>query len=231
MHVNVNHRNLLLFVTAGLALMFSSCASLTGFQDGRTIGENRGEVMVSLNSSGSPEFTDLINDQDTNNVNIGLPITFANFELGGRYGITEKLDVSMKINTTFSAALGAKYQLVGNQTSKFALAAGLDVGTVLLAVYNVQVPLYLSVHPTEMITIYATPRYIYQFPFVGLVDWSYAGGNFGLLFGRKHKFGIDAGIYQVGRRDVGNIRLTTIGIGGKFVFGNSKSDDDRRMRD
>ena len=54
-------RNLTLKTLTGLLmiLVLNSCASLTGYQDGRSVGEGNGEVGVSLNLSQSPNFGDL----------------------------------------------------------------------------------------------------------------------------------------------------------------------------
>jgi len=46
-------KNQLLFIALLLSGMaaFTGCASLTGFQDGRAVGQENGEVSVSLNYS------------------------------------------------------------------------------------------------------------------------------------------------------------------------------------
>ena len=234
MQVKQKNSSLLAYLVVGSALLLSSCASLTGFQDGRTIGENRGEVMVSLNISQSPNFIDLDESTDSAFSNIIPTFSFPNLEVGGRYGIIDKLDITLKMNTNLNVAVGTKYQFLGDQSSKFALATGLDVGTfgLGLGLWNVQIPLYASFHPSPKVAIYASPRFIYQFTtFADLANWNYLGGNVGLLFGKKHKFGIDAGFYQVGAKGTGRLGLTSFGVGGKFVIGKSRSEEDSRMRD
>lgn len=212
---------LLLFTNS--LIFFSGCASLTGYQDGRSIGEGNGEAMISLNFSQSPSFNDL---EDSTGITEIPRFAFPNIEVGGRYGATEKLDVTLRLNTNLNIGVGTKYQVIGDRSSDFALGIGAEVGTfgLITGLWNIQIPVFTSFHPNERFTIYANPRYIYQFTTIaGREGWSYLGGNIGLLFGSKHKFGIDAGFYQVGANGIQKVGLTSLGIGGKFVFGNNKS--------
>ena len=166
-------------------IFFTGCASLTGYQDGKSIGEGNGEAIISLNFSQSPSFTDLV---DSSGINEITRFAFPNIEVGGRYGATEKLDVTLRMNTNLNIALGAKYQVVGNRTSDFALGIGAEAGTfgLITGLWNVQVPVFASFHPNERMAIYISPRYIYQFTTIGgRTDWSYLGGNLGLLFGSR----------------------------------------------
>jgi len=202
-------------------LLLTNCVSLTGFQTGRTVGEGNGEFLASLNASQTPDFD--FNKDDTTDVE---NFFFPNLELSGRYGIIEKLDIGLRVNTNFNFAVDARYQLIGDRQSPVALSAGLGVGTfaVFAALWNVQVPLYFSFHPSESIDIYITPRYIAQFAagdFSG--NLSYYGGNAGVLFGKRTKFGIDAGLYSI--RSSGTdgeiLPISTIGVGVKIPFGNN----------
>lgn len=216
-------RNLTLKTLTGLLmiLVLNSCASLTGYQDGRSVGEGNGEVGVSLNLSQSPNFGDL---EDSIGISDVPTFRFPNIETAGRYGVAEKLDVIFKVNTNLNLGIGAKFQVVGDRSSQFALGIGAEAGTfgLVSGLWNVQIPLYTSFHPKENFSIYASPRYIYQFSTVGDIEGlNYLGGNFGLLFGNKHKFGIDFGYYRVGANDVKSIGITTFGIGGRFRIGNN----------
>lgn len=203
-------------------LLFSvGCASLTGYQDGKTVGQGNGEAMVSLNISQTPDFgafEDSLNITDINS------FFFPNIELGGRYGATENLDITVRMNTNLNLGVGAKYQIVGDRSSNFAVSVGTEIATfgLISGLWNVQIPVYTSYHPTEKLAIYASPRYIYQFSSVGSFEgFNYLGGNVGLLFGSRHKFGIDLGIYKASATGSGSVGLNSFGIGGKFVFGNN----------
>jgi hypothetical protein len=208
-----------------ISLLFTNCASLTGFMTGRTVGANRGEFMATLNASQTPDF-DLDGDESDS-----LEIDnyyFPNLELSGRYGIVDKIDIGLKVNSNFNLALDARFQLIGDQYSPFALSAGAGFGTFALfaALYNVQIPLYLSVHPSETVAIYVSPRYVAQFA-AGDISGSinYFGGNAGILIGgEKVKFGIDAGYYDIGKEEL-SFGIATFGLGVKVPLGNNYSEE------
>jgi hypothetical protein len=210
----------LMLALAGFALLFSNCASLTGFQDGRTVGANNGELTASLNFSQSPDFDDW--DDQNDSVDVIPSLFFPSFEFGGRYGVAEKVDITLRMNTNLNLGFGAKFQVVGDRESQFALALGAEVGTfgLVSGLWNVQVPVYLSVHPKENLAWYLTPRFIYQFTtYTGAENGlSYTGGNTGLLFGKRNKFGLDVGYYRIGTNGE-SIGALQIGFGGRFALG------------
>lgn len=204
-----------------LVVLGNGCASLSGFQDGRTTGKGNGEFGVSFNVNASPDFNDLEAEVDSTTVDI--PNLYApNIELSGRYGVAEKFDIGLRLNTNLNVGISGKYQLVGDRTSKTALAIGAEVGTfgLISGLWNVQVPLFFSLHPTEKFAWYLNPRYIHQFSAIG-VDGSlnYIGGNTGLLFGNRNKFGIDIGYYSLGVEGGDRSGLLQIGLGGRFAIG------------
>jgi hypothetical protein len=210
-----------ILLLSGIAVFLTNCASLTGFQDGRTVGQNNVELSASVNFSQSPDFNDWEEEIENDSTNIPN-FFFPNFEFGGRYGITDKVDISLRLNTNLNLGVGAKVQVLGDQESTAALSLGAEVGTfgLLSGLWNVQVPVYFSLHPRENLAWYLSPRYIYQFSsFAGAENGlNYLGGNTGLLFGNRHKFGFDIGYYNVGA-DGNSLGLIQIGIGGRFALG------------
>ena len=111
----------LFLLALGLTFLFSNCASLTGYQTGRTVGKDKGEFMASINYSQSPEFDIDIDQNDTSDIKrLGFP----NVELGGRFGLTEELDLGLKLNTFFNFGIDAKYQVLGDKESEVALSVG-----------------------------------------------------------------------------------------------------------
>jgi len=219
----IKHSTLLLFFgLSALLLTLSNCASLTGFQDGRTVGGNNGEFSVSLNGSQSPDFNDWEDEVDSTDI---IPrIFFGTIEFGGRYGISEKVDLTLRLNTNLNLGLGAKFQLVGDRESPVALALGAEIASfgLVTGLWNVQVPVYFSVHPQESFAWYLSPRYIYQFESYSGSNFSlsYVGGNTGLLFGERHKFGLDVGYYRIGAEGE-SIGALQIGLGARFAIGNN----------
>lgn len=219
-----------LVAIAMVAIFVTSCASLTGFEEGKVLGEGNKEAIVSGNYTTVPDL--LSDDFDTLaiNDNIGFP----NIEFSYKYGITDKLDVGGRISTTLTTSAYAKYQLVGDNSSKFALAGGLEIGTFAGIAYTVGIPVYASIYPTESITININPRFLYQTAAgAGGDGITYLGGNAGLLFGKKHKFGLDVGFYSLGGSVSSGTNLLTFGVGGKFRFGDfgsSGSSSGRKRR-
>lgn len=210
------------FLIAAFGLIFQSCASLTGFQDGRTLGEGVGEVNISANISQSPFFTDIVESKNNDFIPI---ILFPNIELGGRYGIASDLDLTLQVNTNFNLDAGLKYQLVGDRISKYALSSGFKIGTfgLISGLWNFQIPLYSSFHPKDNLAFYLSPKYVYQFSTIGtLVGWNYIGGNSGVLFGSKNKIGLDIGFFSVGVSQLPKAKIFTFGVGGKILIGDRK---------
>lgn len=206
----------------GLALLLSNCASLTGYQDGRSVGQNNGEISVSLNLAQTPDFNDWEDQNDSFDV---IPnIYFPNFEFGGRYGIAEKVDLTIRVNTTLNLGVGAKFQVVGDRESQVALALGAEIGTfgLISGLWNVQVPVYFSIHPKENFAWYLSPRFIHQFVTYSGADagLTYVGGNTGLLFGNRNKFGLDLGYYRAGTNGE-SIGIIQFGLGGRFALGDN----------
>lgn len=207
-----------------LALFLSNCASISGFQDGRSLGQGTGEFNASLNVASTPKFNDLNDDDLPDSLRVNVPtFYFPNLELGFRYGVHEKIDIGLRLNTNLNLGLNVKAQLVGDHESPFALGLGAEIASfgALLPLWNVQVPLYLSVHPQENLSIYATPRFIYQF--AGTVtenlNWNYLGGNGGILFGKRNKFGFDFGYYSINADGESLFSMIQFGVGGRFQFG------------
>jgi hypothetical protein len=215
-------KNLLVNALAllGIALFLSNCASLTGFQDGRSVGKNNGELSASINFSQSPDFNDWEDQLDSVD---NIPnFFFPSFEFGGRYGVAERVDVTLRMNTNLNLGVGAKVQVLGDRESAVALALGAELGTfgLISGLWNVQVPVYFSIHPTENLAWYLNPRYIWQFTsYTGAENGlRYLGGNTGILFGKRNKFGLDIGYYNLGTSGE-SVGLLQVGIGGRFPLG------------
>jgi hypothetical protein len=103
-------------------------------------------------------------------------------------------------------SLGFKYQLLGNQESSFALAAGSNIGflsssggTEKTKFTDIAIPLYISWHPKEWLALYAAPRYTHRrernfeltdpagtaYKPTGKLISKYMGASAGVRVGRK----------------------------------------------
>lgn len=213
----MKNKTIFQILVLGSALtLLTSCASISGFQTGRTVGAESGEIMFSINGT---------------NVNNDFSIFAPNIEIGSRYGISEKVDFGIRANTNLNIFADVKYQFLGDQESPFAMSAGFGLGmfgfvSTSGGLFNFQIPLYASYHPQDNLDLYISPRYIGQWGTTfgessGLIN--YFGANAGFLTGRKTKFGIDVAYYGLSNSDTGfDDTLFQIGFGMKFKIGGGR---------
>lgn len=215
------HANFSIFL---LLLSLQSCVSYTGFDDGKTIGHGKIETTHFINIHQSPSITFFDNEEKREDIPIILYPTIG-FSL--KYGIGKKTDLYARAVSNFGFNAGFKHQLIGANSSKFALSTGADVGILMIPgvlqddyiIPNAQIPIYASFHPSEKFALYLNPRYVYQFKSDKDVnDYHYYGSNFGVIYGKKLKFGLDLGIYSIQVRDLGRFHIYNIGVCGKYIF-------------
>ncbi|MBK9256110.1 MAG: hypothetical protein IPM42_11530 [Saprospiraceae bacterium] len=208
---------LIYFFALFLFLSQTACVSLTGYQDGRSVGKGNLELVTSLNFAGSPE----IRNDEVNFSSDILFFRFIHFEGKLRYGLTEKLDILFRQNTNFNTALGFKYQLSGDRNSEFANGMSAEIGSFgfISNAGNFQLATHHSYHPSERHTLYLSPKYIHQFKeLLGNGSLSFLGANIGYMTGGKHKLVIDFGLFNVSSSTKNSVLLTTFGVGGRFSF-------------
>ncbi len=150
--------NVLTIFVLTISLTLSGCFSFTNFQTARTVGKNKTEFGLSINAIGFSEL-------DTS-----LYIRIPSVEIGGKYGITENMDVGVRLSN-FGTFIGDfKYQFYGDKESTFAAATGISIGGSVYSFsfgssenfgfYQFDIPLHLSIHPSEKFAFYFTPRYM-----------------------------------------------------------------------
>ena len=122
------------------------------------------------------------------------------FELGGRVGVWDNLDLGIKYSAPGSIALDAKYQLLGRDSgSAFQLSAGLKGGYASLEgkddkgedvndvpVIDLIVPVYATYNPTSWMAITLAPQFCYRISDNGYYypEGPIAGANIGLRLGK-----------------------------------------------
>ena len=202
-----------LFCCLLFSILFSACTSFTGYQSGRTLGKGNSEITTALNGV-------LIKDEageDFLNIKV-VPLAEVHYQ----FGIAEKLDIGAKLTTGTSFTADIKWQFVGDQNSKFAMSTGLAIGGTGINPFagQAQLPLYLSLHPTENFAIYLTPRY------TGLInqddDVFHAGSiSTGIIFGKRPKFAVDFSYIDLGgySDDESEAALFNFGFGVKIPLG------------
>ena len=206
-----------IWVVIFIPLLYISCASTNGFEDGRTNGKGVYEVKGMLGVTSTFIIDDFVTSGDIE------AILLPNLAFGIDRGIKENFDLGGRIDIWGNIALNSKFQFYGTKESKIGLAIGFEVGSNLyanLTLPNIQIPFYSSYHFSHHLSIYASPRYIRQIDFSSVSDASlnYFGGNVGLMAGSKHKFGIDIAIFNVSALNENLFQLINFNFGGKFRF-------------
>lgn len=196
------------FILTGILMwILPGCATFTGFEEGRALGKNNIEVML----SGSYVQLPTLNSSDLPGDDTQRHITFPVAEANIKVGVTDKLDFGGKLNTNANISGFIKYQLIGDQTSRFALGAGVELSTFSGIEFALQVPVYMTYYFSESLALNLSPRGVYS---VGSekIDGkqtllthdnenNFLGGNLGLLYGKKVKYGIDLGLYSFNSKD------------------------------
>ena len=189
--------------------LFSSCASFTGFQTGRTSGKGNMDMTVSANYQGSGFESD-DNDDDER-------VEIAVLEVHNQYGVGENSDVGLRLSTAGIISVDFKQQIVGGKDKKFALSAGAVVGSSFAVSLYTQVPLYLSYHPQENLAFYLNPRFTNYYTIEDEAKF-YNSGSAGVLFGKNVKFGLDFSYSEVPLDfDLGSdASIFSVGLGAKI---------------
>ena len=124
-------------------------------------------------------------------------------ELGAFHGITETLDLGLKINSTLQITGISKYQIIGSKKSKFASSVGLDIGLNLFTssygvlFYNGKLSIYNSYHFTDKIALTLSPSYNLARNEKILIEedptttYKIYGYSVGLIFGQKKQLSIE----------------------------------------
>lgn len=203
------------------ALLLTGCAQFSGFQTARTVDQGGGEIHLAAGGLG----TQINFDVDTF-INENITATVPFLEVGGRWGLGEKVDMGLRLSTTLNMTLDARYQFVGDKSSVFAMAIGGGIGYQggigPFNLFQTQVPLYMSVHPADNVGIYLTPRFAAQFATSsggGSVNWG--GFSTGVELGRNIRFGADLSYFRIinNQEIFQALNFFQIGVGMKFMLG------------
>jgi hypothetical protein len=195
------------FLSVILMMVLTGCATITGFEEGRALGKNNVEILLSASYVQSPT----LNSSDQPGNNTPRHNTYPLAEVNIKMGVTNKLDIGGKLNTNANFSGFFKYQMIGDQTSRFALGSGVELSTFSGLEYAIQVPVYMTYYFSESLALNVSPRGVYS---VGSEkidgnktlltndnEYTFLGGNIGILYGKKIKYGIDVGIYNVNSKD------------------------------
>lgn len=148
------------FITLlSISFLIGSCAQLSSFQTGKTLGKGNKTFGGGLVAYG-------VSDPESQGGELGSPI-WPHAVFSTQFGISNRFDLGLQVSTGYNAQLFGKYQIIGNLDSKF--AASLGAGAAMQfntpdekPIYRAHLPLYLSYHNSEKGAIYLTPRFVYQ---------------------------------------------------------------------
>jgi len=223
------------FLVANLLFLFSGCISLTSMQTGRTLGKNNAEFSANV-TYGNFSNTSVYYQTDTTDVDNVL-FSMPNGGLKCSFGLTEKLDLGINIDLLGNVGSNLKYQIIGNKETFFASSIGFDLGFNFVpaifgfATTNLSIPLFLSIHPTDYLSIYLTPRcflasnYFYGFTYGQMpVADRFLGttgifiNSYGLILGKKNKLA-----FEISNYSKVFYKPTQFSIGYIYTFNKSKT--------
>ena len=163
----VSHCKMLLL--SCLIGLLCKCSSMSSLQTARVT--KKGDVGFAIG------YGNVLNDEGEE------PFSRIHYsELNIRYGLAKRCDIGIEIGFPAPISFDIKYQLIGNDRSFMACGAGLGLTVFSFSEMNfgVILPLYLSIHPLEMISIYTSPRYLSFFG-VGITSGVRLGKDLAVL--------------------------------------------------
>jgi len=156
-------KNLFLLILLGFSL--GSCMTNLSMQTGRTL--EQGEVQVTAGSTNigayKNESTKSNQTQtETNLSSLDPGTTFGRLKVG--VGNNTDVGLTLGFSSVLSGSIEGevKHQFIGNKNDLFAVSAGLKIGlagALGLGSINYTIPIYASIHPTEYVSFYTSPRF------------------------------------------------------------------------
>ena len=176
---------------------------MNGFEEGRALGKGNTELTLSASYAELANYHTYTEGRDDVPKRFKMPVLEGNVKLG----VSDRWDVGGKFNSSLNLALYYRHQMIGDQTSRFALSSGLEISMAMPSAFTVQVPVFMTYYFNEKLALNVAPRGVYLFGsekidgeeslFSSDAETTFLGGNLGLLYGKKVKYGIDLGLYSV----------------------------------
>ncbi|MFN3555746.1 MAG: DUF5777 family beta-barrel protein [Bacteroidales bacterium] len=196
-----------------IAAFMSSCVSMSSLQTARVT--EPGEFGVGLSAGYINTEIDLGDDES-----ISLKAPY--FELAGRFGITERLDLGARLGLIGTAGLDLKYQFIGDNVSPFASSAGFGVSYVSISssdssgdssnksesnLIDLTFPVTFSYHPTDFLGLYVAPKYVMRLNNYTVNGESnsqssgWLGATTGIRMGRKNALFVEYSYFGSGSQE------------------------------
>ena len=176
-------RKVLCFFFFALCALLSGCASFSTFQTARVVPVNSYRVFMGADIFYSSETNSSIHEIKGNS------IEYESLEIGGRIGAARYIDIGAKAAVPGTIAVDAKYQFVDMGALAASLGAGLSYLTLnandnTSHVFDLMVPMYLSVDLADWFGIYSAGKLFVQSQIGSLVSNStFAAGTMGIRIG------------------------------------------------
>lgn len=224
------HFSLSVAILASVPLL-SGCFTYNTLTTGRSLGKGGKEITASLSS---------FYQSDTE---LSAPILP---QARYTHGITNRLDLSGQLGFG-TLGIGAKYQVVGNQTSQFCMAPSLSFeyfglglgdgdeeddnsGRIQFHFTNLSATLNTSFHPSEKVAIYFSPKYVRLWFGTGYKSDDVNSSNSasvnligltpGIEFGNRVKFCVEGTLLSPNPTDENfSTGFATLSLGARFRLG------------
>jgi hypothetical protein len=192
-----------LILSGTLLMVLAGCATMNGFEEGRALGKKNTELTLSASYAELANYLTYTEGSDDVPKRFKMPVVEANVKVG----VSDRWDVGGKVNSSLNLALYYRHQMIGDKTSRFALGSGLEISAAFPTVFTVQIPVHMTYYFSEKLALNVAPRGVYlvgsekidgeESFFSTDAETTFLGGNVGLLYGKKVKYGIDLGLYRV----------------------------------
>jgi len=147
-----------------LSAFLGGCATISGFQTGKTIDKNTGQMGVSV-GGGRTVFRTYLSGFD-------LDLPSVSMEIGGGYGITDQIDISLKYAVPITLGGTVRYGFlnekrgapvsvaVGVGVSYWSVSSSSGATKSIATSTDLSGILFVSRDLAEAVTLYITPRYV-----------------------------------------------------------------------
>jgi hypothetical protein len=193
--------------------MLSSCASLSSYQDARTVEAGKARVFI-----GGGTYTEAYPKQDSEFAE-SIATALENYktpliEAGLRVGVTEKIDLGLKYTLPGGAVFDGKYQLLGDSASSFVVSTGAKFGYLSIkqtttiggnevesewTTLDATLPIYLSYYPVDWFAITVNPNYTFRSAFAPDVETATSniyGANTSVKLGKNWGLIVEYGYHM-----------------------------------
>jgi len=152
-----------------LLFLLAGCANFSALQTARTLPKNTGRVNLGLGFFRSPDIDAQVGEQT------GVPVEFTlpYFEIGGRFGLMEDLDIGGKYTFPGFFSIDGKYQLFSSGGFVFSGGVGMNYLSIAGSAsmkdayhstfFDLYLPSYISYDFNDWFALYTSPKYVMRY--------------------------------------------------------------------